>query len=141
MRRRSRPLARFRGYRETERSEPLDLVVVSSYRGMAGMDLANEALRRPSASGQSALWLYGTLTEMTVAHHDQFVEIIPRLTVFEDLRLAPGAEEGFQPLLARQVRRFEQNRKLVQWSETGRMLVRDGWDYLRIFNIRSLAVR
>jgi len=142
-------LRRFRGYREAESPEPLDLVVASSYGGMEGMDRANESLRRPLPSRPSALSLYGSLSAMTRTHHDQFVEIIAPLSdtattetglvVFEYLRIAPGAHGGFEGLLAEWVRGFERERHLADWSETGRMLVSDGWDYLRIFGIRSLA--
>lgn len=141
-------LLRFRGYGEAESPEPLDLIVVSSYRGMAGMDLANEGLRRPGPRGASALSLYGTLSAMTVAHHDQFVEMLPSLgdsagagglTVFEYVRLAPGSADEFERLLRDQVRPFERDQQLISWSETGRMLVSDGWDYLRIFGISSLG--
>jgi hypothetical protein len=143
-----KPLLRLRAYREAESPEPLDLVIVSSYAGMAGMDAGNEALRLPHRSGQSAFRLYGELSRMTVTHHDQFVEMIAGLsdpsdrrdglTVFEYLRVAPGAQDTFERLLAGRVREFEQQRALYQWSETGRMLVADGWDYLRVFGVGSL---
>ena len=142
-------LRRFRAYREAESPEPLDLVVVSSYDGMAGMDASNEAFRRPHASGQSALALYGTLSGMTQTHHDQFVEMLPALsdtasdegglTVFEYLRVVPGERARFIALLSTTIRPFEKRRKLYQWSESGRMLVSDGWDFVRIHGIRSLA--
>ncbi len=141
-------LLRFRAFGEAESPEPLDLIVVSSYRGMAGMDLANEGLRQPGPGGVTALSLYATLSALTVGHHDQFVEIRPALsdtaaaspfTVFEYLRLAPRSREGFERLVRERVRPFERSRDLVQWSETGRMLVSDGWDYLRIIGIGSLA--
>jgi hypothetical protein len=143
------PLKRFRGYREAESPEPLDLVVVSSYDGMAGMDAANEALRRPNATGQSAFALYGVLSGMTQSHHDQFVEMLPALsdsvtdavdlTVFEYIRVAPGAQLRFPTLLITFVRPFERERGLYAWSESGRMLVSDGWDFVRIYGIRSLG--
>ncbi|WP_411281595.1 hypothetical protein [Gemmatimonas sp.] len=143
------PLRRFRAYREAESPEPLDLVVVSSYDGMAGMDAANEALRRPTASGQSAFALYGTLSSMTQTHHDQFVEMLPALsdsisegvdlTVFEYVRVAPGMQTRFSTLLFTSIRPYERARALYAWSETGRMLVSDGWDFVRIYGIRSLA--
>jgi hypothetical protein len=141
-------LLRVRGYREVESPEPLDLVVVSSYRGMEGMDRANEGLRRPSAVGPSAISWYASLAAMTQAHHDQFVEMIPLLsdtatsgglTVFEYLRLVPGRWAAFERLLAARVRPLERERKLVQWSETGRLLVSDDWDALRIIGLGSLA--
>ena len=143
------PLRRFRGYREAESPEPLDLVVVSSYDGMAGMDAANEALRRPNATGQSALTLYGVLSGMTQSHHDQFVEMLPALsdsvtaaadlTVFEYIRVVPGAQQRFPTLLFTFIRPFERERGLYAWSESGRMLVSDGWDFVRIYGIRSLG--
>ena len=141
-------LLRFRGYQEAESPEPLDLIVVSSYRGMAGMDRANEGLRRPPPSGPSALSLYGTLSAMTARHHDQFVEMLAnqsdsatggRLVVFDYLRLAPGAGAAFEGLLTSRVRPFEKAGQLALWSETGRLLVSDGWDYLRIFGVGSLG--
>ena len=142
------PLLRFRGYQESESPEPLDLIVVSSYQGMEGMDRANEALRKPSPTGRSAFELYGTLSAMTQQHHDQFVEIIASLsdtatgsaglTIFQYIRLAPGVSARFERLLL-QIRPVERDQHLTQWSETGRMLVSDGWDYLRIIGVGSLG--
>jgi hypothetical protein len=143
------PLRRFRAYREAESPEPLDLVVISTYDGMAGMDSANAALRRPGPNGKSAFALYGTLSAMTQTHHDQFVEMIPvlsdsasvesPLTVFEYVRLTAGAQAAWETMLWTSVRPFERRLGLYQWSEAGRMLVSDGWDYVRIFGIRSLG--
>jgi hypothetical protein len=143
------PLLRFRAFREAESPEPLDLVIVSSYAGMAGMDLANDALRRPHASGQSAFALYGTLSAMTQTHLDQFVEMLPALsdtatdaatlTVFEYIRVSPGRQALFERGLLNEVRPFERANRLYDWSETGRMLVSDGWDYLRIFGVKTLG--
>ena len=143
------PLRRFRGYREAESPEPLDLIVVSSYESMAGMDAANEALRKPNSTGQSAFALYGVLSGMTQSHHDQFVEMLPALsdtatdavdlTVFEYLRVAPGAQQKLPTLLITFVRPFERERGLYSWSESGRMLVSDGWDFVRIYGMHSLS--
>jgi hypothetical protein len=142
-------LRRFRAYHEAESPEPLDLVVVSSYTGMAGMDSANAALRRPSPTGQSAFALYGLLSGMTQSHHDQFIEIMPAvsdaaadtssLTVFEYIRVAPGMHTDFETRLRTLIRASEHDAQLYDWSETGRVLVSDGWDYIRMFGIRSLA--
>jgi hypothetical protein len=149
------PLLRFRAYRETESPEPLDLVVVSSYRGMAGMDAANEQLRAHQREGESAFAIYQQINRFAVSHHDQFVEMIdvlgdpwnleassePRqLTVFEYLRLTPGTHSFFEELLQLRVRPFEQGRELYRWSETGRVIVGDGWDYLRTFGVDSLGM-
>lgn len=86
---------------------------------------------------------------MTQAHHDEFVQMIGALsdtataatglTVFEYTRLAPGMHEKFEAVLHARVRSFEQTHALYQWSETGRLLVSDGWDYLRLYGIRSLG--
>lgn len=143
------PLRRFRAYREAESPEPLDLVVISTYTGMAGMDSANTALRRPRSGGASAFALYGTLAAMTQSHHDQFVEMIPvlsdsaadatPLTVFEYVRTTPGKQADFVTVLRSTVRPFETASRSYEWSESGRMLVSDGWDFVRIFGIRSLG--
>jgi hypothetical protein len=144
-------LRRFRAYREVESPEPLDLVVVSHYDGMAGMDAANDALRAPGPDGASAFALYGTLSAMTQHHHDQFVEILPalsdtidaretaRLTVFEYVRVTPGAHARYESLVATALRPLERSQRLSLASETGRMLVSDGWDYLRLHRMRSLG--
>jgi hypothetical protein len=143
------PLLRFRAFREAESPEPMDLMVMSSYAGMAGMDLANDALRRPHPSGQSAFALYGALGAMTQTHHDQFVEMLPALsdtatdsatlTVFEYIRVSPGRQGLYERGLLNEVRPHERTNRLYDWSETGRMLVSDGWDYLRIFGVKSLG--
>lgn len=142
-------LRRFRAYREVESPEPLDLVVVSSYNGMAGMDAANEGLRRAPASGPGALELYGRLSSMTQHHHDQFIEMVPALsdsgfapaplTVFEYTRIAPGQRAAFETHMRQVVRPFEQQNRSYLWSEYGRVLVGDGWDVVRIFGIRTLG--
>ena len=142
-------IRRFRAYREAESPEPLDLVVVSTYDHMAGMDAANDALRKAPPGSESAFVLYGRLSAMTQHHHDQFVEMLPAasdsasdntdITVFEYIRVAPGAQTRFTTLLFNSVRPFERERALYTWSETGRMLVSDGWDFVRIYGIRSLG--
>ena len=142
-------LTRFRAFREVESSEPLDLVVVSSYESMSGMDSANAALRRPRTSGESAFLVYARLAGMMQHHHDQFVEMLPamsdpvvedaELTVFEYIRVTPGSQVKFTTQLFTFVRPFERARNLYLWSETGRMLVSDGYDFVRIYGIRSLG--
>ncbi|MGE0043236.1 MAG: hypothetical protein AB7H88_17305 [Vicinamibacterales bacterium] len=145
------PLLRFRAYREAESPEPVDLVVVSAYEGMAGMDAANALLRRPGRNGVSALSVYGQIARYTSAHTDQFVEMRPRLSdpvadqrpdglaVFEYVHLVPAAHAAYEQLLEERVRGWEKEHAVYQWSETGRMLVSDGWDYLRTYGMRSLA--
>ena len=148
------PLLRFRAYREAESPESLDLVVVSSYQGMAGMDAANERLSQPRQDGLKVGALYQQIDRLAVAHHDQFVEMVERLsdapadesrgepdqlTVFEYLRLTPATHAFLEDLLELRVRPFERDQELYLWSETGRVIVGDGWDYLRIFGMPSLG--
>lgn len=141
-------LRRFRLYREAESPEPLDLVAVSSYSGMAGMDSANAALRAATWNGGPALALYGMLSSMEQSHHDQFVEMMPalgdaptesRLVVFEYVRVVPGRRAQFEAFLTSHVRPYEREHALDLWSETGRLLVADGWDYLRLHGVESLG--
>ena len=61
------------------------------------------------------------------------------LTVFEYTRVAPGAQARFEAQLGTHVRPFELAGHLYEWSESGRMLISDGWDYLRIYGVRSLG--
>ena len=53
--------------------------------------------------------------------------------------LIEDAIPDFERILLSAVRPFESARQSFVWSETGRMLVADGWDYVRIFGIRSLG--
>jgi hypothetical protein len=143
------PLRRLRVYREVESSEPLDLIVVSHYSSMAGMDSANSALRGTHRSGASAFALYGAISRHTQTHHDQFVEMVPELsdslpasgvlTVFEYIRLSPGSATRFEQQLRRHVRPRERASGASLGSETGRLLVSDGWDYLRVHAVSSLG--
>ncbi|MDP1571963.1 MAG: hypothetical protein Q8L86_18350 [Vicinamibacterales bacterium] len=148
------PLLRFRAYLEAESPESLDLVVVSSYRGMAGLDAANHELFREGRDGPSVGLLYQEIDRHAIGHHDQFIEMIEalsdpwaqesggepqQLTVFEYLRVVPGSHAFVEDLIAARVRPFELDERLHLWSETGRVLVGDGWDYVRIFGVASLG--
>ena len=141
-------LLRFRGYHEAESPEPLDLIVVSSFKGMAGMDALNAQLARARPAGPSVRELYGQIADMSASHHDQFVEMIgdlavakasSRLQVFESVRIVPGGRGDFERLLASTVVPWERGLASIKTSETGRFLISDGWDYLRILGIDSLA--
>ena len=146
-------MLRFRALREVESPEPLDLIVVSSFDGMAGMDASNDALRRQSASGRTLFQWYGVLSALAQWHHDQFVEMLPQLSdiataaadssgglvVMEYVRVVPGAHQQYERAISTTVRPLEQKRALARWSETGRMLVSDGWDYIRIIGLDSLS--
>ena len=65
-------MLRFRAYREAESPEPLDLIVVSTYQGMEGMDRFHDAVRK---SGASLGGLYGRIGALTQEHRDEFVEM------------------------------------------------------------------
>lgn len=141
-------LVRFRGYHEAESPEPLDLIVVSSFKGMAGMDALNAQLARARPAGPSVRALYGQIADMSAFHHDQFVEMIGELAVakapshlqvFESVRIVPGGRGDFERLLASTVVPWERGLASIKTSETGRFLISDGWDYLRILGIDSLA--
>lgn len=142
-------LAAVRGFREAESPEPLDLVVVAHYRSMARMDTANTQLRSEREADRPALQYYADLAAMSAGHHDQFVRMLPELsdritsptplTVYEFLRLAPGARREFEQRLSTVVRPAERRRTPAHAVETGRFLVADGWDILRIHHITSLG--
>ena len=143
-------LVRFRGYREAESPEPLDLVVVSTYRGMAGMDRANEELRRAPRSGPAVPLIYRRLSELGLGHHDEFAEMLDTsapdpavpdwLDVFEYLRVVPDGGAGLEQVIYTRVLPWEQgNPAGLLASETGRLIVSDGWDYVRLYRVRNLA--
>ena len=60
------PMLRFRGFREAESPEPLDLIVVSTFRGMAGMDASNRTLRERAEKANTSMGeLYGRIGALT----------------------------------------------------------------------------
>ncbi|MDX2185012.1 MAG: hypothetical protein SFW08_13630 [Gemmatimonadaceae bacterium] len=146
-------IGRVRVFREAESPEPLDLVVVTHYASMAQMDTANAQLRTQSEGGRRALQFYGDLSAMSAGHHDQFVEMLPHLrvsrdtasaprgalVVYEYLRAVPGGLEALERELELRVRPAERASAAAWRSETGRMLVSDGWTHLRIHTVSSLG--
>lgn len=154
-------MRRFRGFREGESPEPLDLIVVSSFDGLAGMEASNAALRALTSGGRSTFEWYGQLAAISQHHHDQLVEMLPALgdpaaaaadsvgglTAFEYVRLVPGERRAFEWLVANRMRAVEREGSregsregaVVRWSETGRLMLSDGWDYLRIVRLGTLA--
>jgi hypothetical protein len=139
-------IAQVRGYREVESPEPLDLVIVTRYASMAAMDSANRAMR-----ALNTFALYGRISALAQHHHDQFVAVDPTvsdpprsdgtasLTVFEYLRLAPGRTADFLAALRTRVRSEERTHPALVHSESGRLLVADGWDVLRMHTVESLG--
>jgi hypothetical protein len=143
-------LARFRAYREAESPEPLDLVLVSTYRSMAAMDRANEELRRVTRAGPPPLLLYRRLSELGLGHRDELIEMLDTrvpdpgapdwLDVLEYLRVVPDGGPGLEQVLATRAVPWEEGLPGGLLSaESGRLIVGDGWDYLRMYRVRHLA--
>jgi hypothetical protein len=143
-------MVRFRAYREVESPDPLDLVVVSIFRGMEGMDVSNrtlgeEAARRGTRVGE----IYGKISASADGHRDEFVVMDPRLAwgdvdgaglvVLVRLKLAPGRRSDYEALLRERVVPWEKKHRLAAGSESGRLLLSDGFDFFRILGISSLG--
>jgi len=138
----------FRGFREVESPIPLDLIVVSAFEGMAGMDDSNAALRTlAEKAGSSIGEIYGRIGALTSGHTDEFIEMLPglgtgdpmsrRLTTFVWYRVVPGQADAFERALETAIVPWEAARRVP--SATGRFLVSDGWHYLRFLGFDSLA--
>lgn len=138
----------FRGFREVESPVTMDLMVVSSFRGMAGMDDSNAALRSiAERAGTSIGTIYGRIGSLSTGHTDQFVEMLPglgsgdpsasRLTAFVWYRVPPGDGAAFEEALGALI--DEQGGPSTAPSATGRFLVSDGWHYLRFLGFESLG--
>lgn len=70
----------FRGFREVESPIALDLIVVSSFAGMSGMDESNSMLGTLAAeAGTSIGAIYGRIGALSSRHTDEFVEMLPAL--------------------------------------------------------------
>lgn len=137
----------FRGFREVESPVPLDLMVVSSFEGMAGMDASNEALRRLAAEqGTTIGAVYGEISALASEHTDQFAEMVPGigqgdpastpLTAVIWYQVHPDSAAAFETALIR-LAAFEYDDEIP--SATGRMLLSDGWDYVRFLGFESLG--
>ncbi len=144
------PMLRFRAYREVESPEPLDLVVISSFRGMEGMDASNRALSEEAARrGTSVSEIYGRIAGGSSGHRDEFVEMDPRLSwgdvdgtslvVLVRVRIAPGRRSDYDTLLRERVAPWERESRLLAGSESGRFLLSDGFDFFRILATSSLG--
>lgn len=137
---------------EVESPEPLDLVVVTHYTDLAGMDRANAALRQPSPDRAPIGELYELMSQMSLGHHDQFIEVISApsiastpdglLEVLEFVRVSAGNAAVYERQMLAVMHPWEQEqpmRDILMRSETARFLVADGWDYLRTYAVRDLA--
>jgi hypothetical protein len=141
-------MLRFRGLREMESPEPYDLIVVSAFRGMEGMDASNRALRvAAERAGTSIGALYGAIGALSTRHTDQFVEMLTglqhgdpiasRLVALVSYRLTPGAGPDFEDALRSRVIDWERANGVP--ANTGRFLISDGWQYLRLLGFDSLG--
>ena len=137
----------FRGLREVESPIPLDLIVVSSFAGMGGMDDSNEELRELAANaGTSIGTIYGAIGALSSSHDDQFVAMLPDLGAGDPTAARLIALVWYQTLAGEQ-EQFERSLKeVVEWevengvrTSTGRFLVSDGWTHLRFLGFESLA--
>lgn len=132
----------FRAFREIESPVALDLIVVSAFRGMAGMDRSNSRL---SEAGIGAF--YGQIGPLISGHTDEFVEMLPSLgfsdpsslsrTALVWYRILPGQRDAFEDALETTVVPWEERSGVP--SATGRFLVSDGWHYLRFLGFNSLG--
>jgi hypothetical protein len=138
---------------EAESPEPLDLMVITHYDTLAGMDRANDALARQVPDRPSVGELYRQIADLSLGHTDQFVELVspatvtpvgeqPVLEVLEFLRIAAAGGPMFERHALSVVHPWEQEtsiRDILLRSETSRFLIADGWDHLRTYAVRSLG--
>jgi len=132
----------FRGFREIESPIPLDLIVVSSFEGMAGMDRSNAEL---GALGIGEF--YRAIGPLLASHHDQFVEMLPDLgsgdpsssarTALVWYRIRPDRQAAFEEAVAEVLVPWERAGDVP--SATGRFLLSDGWHFLRFLGFESLG--
>jgi hypothetical protein len=144
-----RPMLRFRAYREVESPEPVDLVVVSSFQGMEGMDDSNRALAEGAQKNGTTLGeIYGRIESLSAAHRDEFAEIDPslswgdvdraKLLVLVSIRLVPGGLEGYRTLLREELVSWERKSGILSGGESGVYLVSNGFRILRTIGIDRL---
>lgn len=135
----------FRAYREVESPSALDLVVISHFRGMAGMDRSNARLRTlATETGTSMGAVYGGIGALSVGHTDEFVEIVTgdrlasmdgsRLVVLEYLEAQRAADPA-----AELKRVYLPNDTGVSGGIGGPVLIADGWGYFRMYGAESLG--
>jgi len=89
------------------------------------------------------------LESMSDWQRSEFVEMLrdheyrsgtePRVVIFEWIRLVPAAQRAYELLLQTSAIPFERDLAFLYLSETGRVIVGDGWDYVRIFGFETLA--
>jgi hypothetical protein len=144
------PVLRVRGYREAESAEPFDLILATNHRGLEGFEQAMEQLaKRSTDRGVTFGVASRRIDEASEWHRDWWVELIedmthtgtgtPELHVFEWVRVFPSTQPAYELLLRSRLVPFERDQTNVRSSETGRVLIGDEWDYLRIVGFPSLS--
>lgn len=143
----------FRAYREVESPSPLSLVVVSRFRGMAGMDRSNDALRALAAdAGTSIGEIYGGISAVSVGHTDEFVEIElgsalasmdnSHLVVLEYLEaMGPSRDDGtsMNGFGAPLDQVLPVGVAGIEGGLAGPMVIADGWGLFRMYGAASLG--
>ena len=119
-----------RVFAEVESPEPLDLMVVTHYADLAAMDRANAQLRRPSPDHPPVGELYQRLSDLSLGHHDQFVELISppavapapdgALEVLEFFRLDRSIAAAFERRCSTPSIRGSSSTRCVIWSSDRR---------------------
>jgi hypothetical protein len=144
------PMLRFRAYREVESPEPLDLVVVSSFLGLEGMDGSNRGLAEEAAKRKTRVGdIYGRISASSAGHRDELVEMDPPLSfgdvdgaplvVLVRLRITAGRRSDYETLLRERLVPWERETRIVKGSDSGRFLLSDGFDFFRILGLENLA--
>lgn len=134
----------FRGYREVESPEPLDLVVISRFAGMAGMDQSNDRLRSLAAdAGMSIGSIYGAISEGSLGHTDEFVELTDggslgsmdgeRLVLLEYLEIPSGPGPAGSLIQV-----MTEGLEGAAGGLAGNVVVANGWSHFRMSGVRSL---
>ena len=143
-------VVRMRGFRKAESPEPFDLILMTSYRGFDGLELARKQMTSVrTTEGRNIFSVQEMLDSTGAWRRDEFVEMLgdlehrsgsePRTLIFEWVRLVPAAQRAYELLLQTSVVPWERDLTWLQLSETGRVIVGDGWDYLRILGFASLS--
>ena len=143
-------VVRMRGFQQAHSTDPFDLVMMTSYRGFEGFEQARKQMvgQRTNAGG-TFFTAQRHFDEASEWHRDEFLEMLPnhdhksgsdpRVFVFEWVRLVPAAHRAYELLLQTAVVPWERERTFLYLTETGRVLVGDGWDYVRILGFETLS--
>lgn len=141
---------RMRGFRESESPEPFDLILMTSYRGLDGFELARKQIAgQRTREGRTMLSAYERLDQASDWHRDEFIEMLedlehrgtsePQVFIFEWVRLVPASYRAYELMLQTSVVPWERDLTSLHLTETARVIVGNGWDYVRILGFPSLS--